>query len=191
MSISYEEYNELIGKHKGVKRNRMRPGCYYYIEDLSRKEYQYRNVYHGKFLRINNQQELNNENAKPLVRVFEDVKYVVNPFDRVLIPFGFHGREFKYILDNSRPCEEDVINKKNTIAELKTDLDELRIRPVEENETNITFIGEDYREANRQFQENRKREGTNGGKKRKHTKKHKIQRHARKSSTKKKIYARN
>jgi len=54
MSISYEEYNELIGKHKGVKRNRMRPGCYYYIEDTSRKEYQYRDVYHGKFLRINN-----------------------------------------------------------------------------------------------------------------------------------------
>lgn len=184
MSISYEEYNELIGKHKGVKRNRMRPGCYYYIEDTSRKEYQYRDVYHGKFLRINNQQELNNKKDK-LVRVFEDVEYVVNPFDREGVPFGFAGREFKYILDNSRPCEEDVINKKNTMAELKTDLDELRIRPVEENETNITFIGEDYREANRQFQENRKREGTNGGKKRKHTKKHKIQRHARKSSTKK------
>jgi hypothetical protein len=56
----------------------MRPGCYYYIEDISRKQLQYREVYHGKYLR-----------KEGKTNIFEDVKIIVNPFRESGKPFWF------------------------------------------------------------------------------------------------------
>jgi hypothetical protein len=157
MEMSYEEYNRLVGTTESIKKM-MTPGCYYYIEDTSRKQLKYREVYHGKYLR-----------REDKVNVFENVKFIVNPFQNTAKPRGFYGRFKKYIPDNSMPCDEDTSNKTKAVAELNTEFDELRVRPVEENESNISFIGEDYRKAKQEFYDNTKNEPS-GGKKQKHTK---------------------
>ena len=177
MEMSYEQYNELVGTTQSTKK--MRPGCYYYIENISRKQLQYREVYHGKYLR-----------KEDKTNIFEDVKRIVNPFQETAKPSGFIN-EFKYIPDNSIPCDEDRSNKNEAVSELNKQFDELRLRPVEENESNISFIGENYRKARGEFY-NIRAEPSGGKKlkytKRKHTKRNKKQRHIRKRTQKKRYF---
>jgi hypothetical protein len=38
------------------------------------------------------------------------------------------------------PCDEDTSNKNKAVAQLNTEFNERKVRPVEENESNISFI---------------------------------------------------
>ena len=165
--MTYAEFESLVGNNEVLSSDELKPGCYYYIKEQIKKKY---TVYHGKF-----------EGKKKGYNIFKDIVFVVNDLDYEAKPLGFYGG--RYILDNSKPCDEDIINKNNTITQLNTEIDELKSLPVEEGENKISFIGKDYRDAKERGFKNT--EGQNGGKKRKNTKRYKTKRRIRKRSTKK------
>lgn len=108
----------------------------------------------------------------------------MNPFKETAKPVGF-SKQFKYTPDNSMPCDEYVSKKTNAVTQLNTVFDELKVRPVEENESNISFIGEDYRKGRQEFYDNVRNDQSRGGKKLKYTKRNKKQRRIRKRTQKK------
>jgi hypothetical protein len=158
METSYDQYTELVGTTHSTKK--LRPGCYYYIEDISRKKLELRTVYHGKYLRTENK-----------INVFEDVKIIVNPSQETGKPLGFSNK-FKYMPDNSMQCDEDISNKNETVKEVKTVINELKVRPVEKGVSQISFIGKTYRKTRNSFYGKTKKTSS-GGKKLKRTKRNK------------------
>ncbi len=168
--MSYDQYNALVSSNRITKN--LRPGCYYYIEDTSRKKLELRTVYHGKYLRTEGK-----------TKVFEDIKIIVNPLRETAKPLGFINR-VEYIIDNSMQCDEDFSNKNEAVKELKGVINELKVRPIEEGEAAVSFFGEDYRDERDNFNRNI---GNNprGGKKLKNTKRNKNKRLIRKRTQKK------
>jgi len=138
MSISYDEYTNLVNTTKKTKK--LTSGCYYYIEDLSRKNHKKREVYHGKYLRTDGK-----------TNIFENVKYLVNPFHMVGIPFGFEKTGFRYIPDNSMPCDKDILNKNARVEDLNEAFHLLRSEPFNEGEVGVSFIGEDFRATKKHY----------------------------------------
>lgn len=149
--MQYSEYASIINK---IKPKPLISGCYYYIEDTDREELEYRTVYSGKY--TDSTDDFDN---------FENVSIIVNPFNAVGRPNGFMQGFFKYTPNYSEPCDKDVKNKENAISQLAMALEEMKDRPISSSETNITFMGENYRKVRNEWNKTHKRNGTNARKK--------------------------
>lgn len=149
--MQYGEYASIINK---TKPKPLIPGCYYYIEETDREELEYRIVYSGKYTESTD--KFDN---------FENVSIVVNPFNMVGRPHGFMKEFFKYTPNYSKPCDTDVKNKEKAISELAMALEEMKDRPISSDETNVAFMGENYRTARDSWNRTHKRNRTNARKK--------------------------
>jgi hypothetical protein len=78
MKISFEEFSKLPKKSVGKKN--LESGKNYYIQESKGK---YKTVYKGTYLGMNENGDYNR---------FENVEFVVNPFNNTAKPFGFNNQ---------------------------------------------------------------------------------------------------
>jgi hypothetical protein len=82
---------------------------------------------------------------------FDDVKYLVKPSNYRNVPRGIFGNvERYYEVAEVVPTEIDIKNKKTTIKELKTFINEKKLEP-HDTTPNISFMGKDYRNVRDKF----------------------------------------
>jgi hypothetical protein len=130
----------------------LEPGCYYFIDDiLERSSNSVRTIVHGKYVSMSPYEwidRFDDSTRNNIEYTFSDIQYIVKPQFRNNDPVGntFSDEGNIFIKDILAPCESDILNKKQNINELEETLDEMKYQPVEKRESNITFIGEAYRE---------------------------------------------
>jgi hypothetical protein len=136
MKISFEEFSELPKKRVG-KRN-LEPGKNYYIQESKGK---YKAVYKGTYLSMNDKGDYNR---------FENVEFVVNPFNNSATPFGFNNKSGFIFTEVMEPTFKERSMKNKTINELTDFISEKKMEPYDSVPT-ISFIGQDYRTARDRF----------------------------------------
>jgi hypothetical protein len=135
-SITFEEFSQLPKKE--VNKKSLKPGRNYYIQETKGK---HKTVYKGTFSKTNDKGDYNN---------FENVEFIVNPFRNSGRPFGFNNKSGFKFLEVMEPTSKEKSIKNKTIKELNEFISEKKLEP-EDIETNISFIGQDYRTARDRF----------------------------------------
>jgi hypothetical protein len=155
--ISYQQYKELIkgfkSRHRKKSNKNLIVGCYYYIDNVPERprksETNYRTVMHGKYI------EEYKENEDTYYK-FSNIRFIVNPFQNSGIPTALDKTGFVFILDENTPCADNILNKQKNLKDLESTIDEMKVQPVEKGESNISFMGEDYRLAMKQLNKTHK-----------------------------------
>jgi hypothetical protein len=161
-SITFEEFSQLPKKE--VNKKSLKPGRNYYIQETRGK---HKIVYKGTFSKTNDKGDYNN---------FENVEFIVNPLRIVGKPFGFNNKSGFKFLEVMEPTSNEKSIKNKTIKELNEFISEKKLEP-EDIETNISFIGEDYRTVRDRFNSRKTRRSSSsarGIKRRKTTKRRKT-----------------
>lgn len=134
--ITFEEFSKI--PKNVVNKTSLKNRRNYYIQDSRGNN---KKVYKGTFIGKDKQGDYNN---------FENVEFVVNPYNEVALPFGFNNRKGFKFMEIMEPTSRERSLKNKTINELKQFISEQKLEP--ENITpGISFIGEDYRKARDRF----------------------------------------
>ena len=169
MTISYEEFNnlskrEILGKD-------LKPNNLYYI-DIKKENNRY-TVYSAIV-----EEHYLLRSVRDVYRFIKSIRWKnVNlvcssdpPSPYFTEPPNFKmetlemARNVKYY-ELVEPLAQDIENKKNNITEMNQYILEKKAEPVNLNESNVSFIGEDYREAGTNFEkETAKWPSKSGGK---------------------------
>lgn len=137
MKISFEEFSELPKKSVG-KRN-LEPGKNYYIQESKGK---YKAVYKGTYLSMNDKGDYNR---------FENVEFVVNPFNNSATPFGFNNKSGFIFTEVMEPTSKEKSMKNKTINELTEFISMKKAEPISITPEDYPYIGEDYRRIRDRF----------------------------------------
>ena len=163
MKISFEEFSELPKKSVG-KRN-LETGKNYYIQESKGKN---KAVYKGTYLSMNDKGDYNR---------FENVEFVVNPFNNRATPFGFNNKSGFIFSEIMEPTSKEKSMKNKTINELTEFINMKKAEPISITPEDYPYIGEDYRRTRDSFNKTitkTKRSSARGLKKRKTTKKRRL-----------------
>jgi len=141
--ITLEAFKKLPkrGPYSGSS---LKPGSMYYIHDTRRND---NPVYIGTYVRP---VYYYNDNSTSVNYRFENVSYLVKPSDYRNAPGTTFGNVHKYYEIPMEPTSIDIKNKKTTIKELKSFINEKKADP-HDSTPNISFFGKDYRKARNKF----------------------------------------
>ncbi len=174
MVNTYEDFFNLISDVKKTKN--LKPGCYYYIEHMDRKNKNKRTVYHGKYTHTKTETFTDHlgEKKTGTYDYFDNIIFFVNPFKEVGRPAGFKKGICRYFIDNRTSCDSDIQNKKDVISELEETITHYKYKPNEENDPNLYWIGEEFKKAKESF-EKKTRTNKGGKNKRRNSQRRKTQ----------------
>ena len=156
---------ELLPK-KLITSKKLEEGKIYYIEDVSRRKKEYKEVYQGMYFI-----DQYSKDVKTLT--FKYVSIIVAPFGEGGMPFGFPKKNHKFYEATSIPSESDHSRLKDNITDMENFINTQKVAPVEEGETKISFIGKDYRKSKKKFNQSVKKAS---GKRKRKTKARKSKR---------------
>jgi len=140
---------ELLPK-KLITSKKLEEGKIYYIEDVSRRKKDYREVYQGMHF-------LDTYSKDKNTLTFKYVSIIVAPFGMGGMPMGFPKKNHKFYEATTIPSESDHSRFKDNIKDMETFINTQKVAPVEEGETKITFIGKDYRKSKKNFNQSVKK----------------------------------
>tara|TARA_Y100000996_G_scaffold201001_1_gene157610 strand:- start:220 stop:843 length:624 start_codon:yes stop_codon:yes gene_type:complete len=127
-----------------IENKKLEEGKIYYIEDVGRRKKDYREVYQGMYF-----PDPYSKDNKTLT--FKYVSIIVAPFGDEGMPFGFPKKNHKFYEATSIPSKMDHSRLKDNIKDMDSFINTQKAAPVEEGETNISFIGKDYRKSKQNF----------------------------------------
>lgn len=156
---------ELLPK-KLIASKKLEEGKIYYIEDVSRRKKEYKEVYQGMHF-------LDTYSKDKNILTFKYVRIIVAPFGVGGMPFGFPKKNHKFYEATTIPSERDHSRFKDNIKDMDSFINTQKAAPVEEGETKISFIGKDYRKSKKNFNQSVKTGNASGKRKRKTIKKKK------------------
>ena len=142
---------EKIPKKLIVDKN-LEEGNIYYIEDVSRRTKDSREVYQGMY--FPGPYSKDNETL-----TFKYVSIIVAPFGDGGMPMGFPKKNHKFYEATTIPNRIDQSRFKDNIEELDNFITTQKAAPVEKDESNISFIGKDYRKSKKIFNTLKKASG--------------------------------
>ena len=142
---------EKIPKKLIVDKN-LEEGNIYYIEDVSRRTKDSREVYQGMY--FPGPYSKDNETL-----TFKYVSIIVAPFGDGGMPMGFPKNNHKFYEATTIPNRIDQSRFKDNIGELDNFIATQKAAPVEKDESNISFIGKDYRKSKKIFNTLKKASG--------------------------------
>ena len=154
----------------------LEPGCYYFIDDiLERTSEIVRTVLYGKYVSMipyTWEDRFDDSMQNNIEYTFSDIQYIVKPDFRKGNPVGniFSDEGHIFIKDILAPCESDRLNKQKNIKDLEETLDELKVKPVEKGEIGIDFIGKEYRENLKRWNEEHSRRSASKSASKSHSK---------------------
>lgn len=140
---------ELLPK-KLITSKKLEEGKIYYIEDVSRRKRDYREVYQGMHF-------LDTYSKDKNTLTFKYVSIIVAPFGMGGMPMGFPKKNHKFYEATTIPSESDHSRFKDNIKDMETFINTQKVAPVEEGETKISFIGKDYRKSKKNFNQSVKK----------------------------------
>jgi|TARA_B110000259_G_C13830925_1_gene328603 hypothetical protein len=140
---------ELLPK-KLITSKKLEEGKIYYIEDVSRRKKDYREVYQGMHF-------LDTYSKDKNTLTFKYVSIIVAPFGMGGMPMGFPKKNHKFYEATTIPSESDHSRFKDNIKDMETFINTQKVAPVEEGETKISFIGKDYRKSKKNFNQSVKK----------------------------------
>ena len=155
---------ELLPK-KLIASKKLEEGKIYYIEDVSRRKKEYREVYQGMHF-------LDTYSKDKNILTFKYVRIIVAPFGVGGMPYGFPKKNHKFYEATSIPSVRDHSRFKDNIKNMDSFITTQKAAPVEKGETNISFIGKDYRKSKKSFNKSVKK--ASGKRKRKTIKRKKT-----------------
>lgn len=129
---------------KLIANKNLEEGKIYYIEDVSRRKKEYKEVYQGMYF-----PDPYSKDNKTLT--FKYVSIIVAPFGDGGMPMGFPKKNHKFYEATSIPSKIDHSRFKDNIKDMDSFINTQKAVPVEEGETNISFIGKDYRKSKKKF----------------------------------------
>ena len=129
---------------KLIANKNLEEGKIYYIEDVSRRKKEYKEVYQGMY--FPDPYSKDNETL-----TFKYVSIIVAPFGDGGMPMGFPKKNHKFYEATSIPSKMDHSRFKDNIKDMDSFINTQKAVPVEEGETNISFIGKDYRKSKKKF----------------------------------------
>jgi hypothetical protein len=143
--ITLETFKKLPKKGP-ISRNSLKPGTMYYIHDTRRND---NPVYIGTYVKP--VYYYNDNNSTSVNYRFENVSYLVKPSKYKNEPGTIFGNVVNYFeVLYIEPTSVDIKNKKKTIKELTTFINEKKLEPHDTPPT-ISFMGKDYRKARDKF----------------------------------------
>tara|TARA_B110000483_G_scaffold87750_1_gene108313 strand:+ start:186 stop:791 length:606 start_codon:yes stop_codon:yes gene_type:complete len=140
---------ELLPK-KLITSKKLEEGKIYYIEGVSRRKKDYREVYQGMHF-------LDTYSKDKNTLTFKYVSIIVAPFGMGGMPMGFPKKNHKFYEATTIPSESDHSRFKDNIKDMETFINTQKVAPVEEGETKISFIGKDYRKSKKNFNQSVKK----------------------------------
>ena len=140
---------ELLPK-KLITSKKLEEGKIYYIEDVSRRKKDYREVYQGMHF-------LDTYSKDKNTLTFKYVSIIVAPFGMGGMPMRFPKKNHKFYEATTIPSESDHSRFKDNIKDMETFINTQKVAPVEEGETKISFIGKDYRKSKKNFNQSVKK----------------------------------
>jgi hypothetical protein len=142
--ITLEAFRKLPkkGPYSG---NSLNPGAMYYIHDTRKND---NPVYIGTYVKP--VYYYNDNNSTSVNYRFENVSYLVKPSNYRNAPGTIFGNVHKYYEIPMEPTSIDIKNKKTTIKELKSFINEKKAEP-HDTTPPISFMGKDYRKARDKF----------------------------------------
>jgi len=156
---------ELLPKKLIASKN-LEVGKIYYIEDVSRRKKEYKEVYQGMHF-------LDTYSKDKNTLAFKYVRIIVAPFGVGGMPFGFPKKNHKFYEATTIPSVSDHSRFKDNIKDMNSFINTQKVAPVEEGETKISFIGKDYRTSKKNFNKSVKKAS---GKRKRKTKARKSKR---------------
>ena len=130
---------------KLIESKKLETGKIYYIENVSRRKKDYREVYQGMYF-----PDPDSKDNDTLT--FKYVSIIVAPFGEGGMPFGFPKKNHKFYEATSIPSKSDHSRFKDNIKDMKTFIETQKVAPVEKGVTNISFIGEEYQKAKKDYE---------------------------------------
>ena len=141
--ITLAAFNKLPKKGP-ISGSRLNPGTMYYIHNRRSDS---NPVYIGKYLRP---VKYYNDNDVMVNYEFDNVKYLVNISKYRNEPRGIFGSLEQYFEVVMEPTASDIENKKTTMKELHSFINEKKAEP-HDTTPPISFMGKDYRKARDKF----------------------------------------
>jgi hypothetical protein len=141
--ITLAEFNKLPKKGP-ISGSRLNPGTMYYIHDRRNDS---NPVYIGKYV---GPVKYYNDNNVMVNYKFDDVKYLVNSSKYRNAPRGVFGSLEQYFEVVVEPTASDIGNKKTTMKELQSFINEKKAEP-HDISPKISFMGKDYRKVRDKF----------------------------------------
>lgn len=141
--ITLEAFKKLPkrGPYSGSS---LKPGTMYYIHDTRNSS---NPVYIGTYVEPTNYY---GDHATMVNYKFENVRYLVKPSNYRNAPGTIFGNVHKYYEVPLEPTSIDIKNKKTTIKELKSFINEKKAEP-HDTTPSISFMGKDYRKTRDKF----------------------------------------
>ena len=131
---------------------KLEEGKIYYIEGITRRKKDYREVYQGMYF-----PDPYSKDDDTLT--FKYVSIIVAPFGDGGMPMGFLKKNHKFYEATTIPNRIDQSRFKDNIGELDNFIATQKAAPVEKDESNISFIGKDYRKSKQRFNTLKKASG--------------------------------
>jgi len=122
----------------------LKVGTMYYIHDTRNST---NTVYIGEYVKP---VKYYNDNSVLINYKFDNVKYLVKPSNYRNEPRNVFGNVEKYFEVDMEPTYTDIKNKKRTIKELHSFINEKKLEP-HDTTPPISFIGKDYRKVRDKF----------------------------------------
>ena len=141
--ITWEAFQKLP-KRGPFSANSLKPGTMYYIHDTRNR---FNPVYIGTYV---GPVHYYNDNSTLINYKFDNVEYLVKPFNYRNDPGTIFGNVVKYFEVPMEPTNLDIKNKKTTIKELKSFINEKKVEPHDATPP-ISFMGKDYRKVRDKF----------------------------------------
>jgi len=141
--ITLAEFNKLP-KKGSISGSRLNPGTMYYIHNRRSDS---NPVYIGKYT---GPVKYYNDNNVMINYKFDNVKYLVNSSKYRNTPRGVFGSLEQYFEVLVEPTASDIENKKTTMKELKSFINEKKAEP-HDTTPPISFMGKDYRKVRDKF----------------------------------------
>lgn len=123
---------------------KLEEGKIYYIEDVGRRNKDYREVYQGMYFPDPYSKDDN-------TLTFKYISIIVAPFGDGGMPMGFPKKNHNFYEATSIPSKMDHSRFKDNIKDMDSFINTQKAAPVEKGVTNISFIGKDYRKSKENF----------------------------------------
>ena len=123
---------------------KLEEGKIYYIEGITRRKKDYREVYQGMYFPDPYSKDDN-------TLTFKYMSIIVAPFGDGGMPMGFPKKNHKFYEATTIPNRIDQSRFKDNIEEMNHFIATQKAAPVEKGDTNISFIGKDYRKSKQNF----------------------------------------
>jgi len=141
--ITMDAFKKLQKKGP-ISGSRLNPGTMYYIHN---RRSDTNPVYIGKYV---GPVKYYNDTGVLVNYKFDDVKYLVNSSKSRNAPRGVFGNLEQYFEVSVEPTASDIENKKTTMKELRSFINEKKVEP-HDTTPPISFMGKDYRKVRDKF----------------------------------------